>query len=145
MFLYKTVFLSFILFAIANIIHWQQADNKFWQRWDNQFHRKHQPSLNSNLVVLCQTKVVYMSSRFWLLDHKIYLNWKKKSWTILSENIYHFINLAEQTIIFFSAWDVSYTVVLSCSSERKKVHGIWPSPSLNTMFSEHEIKKIEIF
>ena len=37
------------------------------------------------------------------------------------------------------------TVVLSCGSERKKVHGIWPSPSLNTIFSELEIKKIEMF
>ena len=31
-----------------------------------------------------------------------------------------------------------YTVVLSCGSERKKVHGIWPSPSLDTIFSESE-------
>ena len=37
------------------------------------------------------------------------------------------------------------TVVLSCGSERKKVHGIWPSPSLDTIFSESEFIKIKIF
>ena len=37
------------------------------------------------------------------------------------------------------------TVVLSCGSERKKVPGIWPSPSLDTIFSESEFIKIKIF
>ena len=38
-----------------------------------------------------------------------------------------------------------HTVVLSCGSERKKLHGIWPSPSLDTIFSESEFIKIKIF
>ena len=37
------------------------------------------------------------------------------------------------------------TVVLSCGSERKKVHGIWPSPSLDTIYSESEFIKIKKF
>ena len=40
---------------------------------------------------------------------------------------------------------VKSTVVLSCGSERKKVHGIWPSRSLDTIFSESEFIKIKIF
>ena len=61
------------------------------------------------------------------------------NWIFFSEvNLYSFCD--------YKFWKFEWCcVVLSCGSERKKVHGIWPSPSLDTIFSESEFIKIKIF
>ena len=51
--------------------------------------------------------------------------------------------LFSNTVWFVQYASSSITVVLSCGSERKKEPGIWPSPSLDTIFSESEFIKIK--
>ena len=64
-------------------------------------------------------------------------------WTIHQiESGFHQVH-TNWTIKYVVSWGLLPTVVLSCGSERKKVHGIWPSPSLYTILSETEFIKIK--
>ena len=97
--------------------------------------------LISRTSLAAATPLINSSSHSGLVAHNT-----KPRWFLLKISIRNFFFLKKSSGSALVSWELPFcTVVLSCGSERKNDHGIWPSPSLSTIFSELEIKKIEMF